>query len=91
MRNVYACCRPKDRRPHSILAAVTLAVVLYLLACLVETVKWLGHCRISLAVWSAVTGIFGYMVVGQGVLAGLAILPPPDTLCHFDATGHGDT
>lgn len=77
MRNVLAYYRPRERWPAGVLAAAAaLAVVLYLSACLVETVEWLGLCRMPLVVWSAVTGIFGYMVVGQGVLAGLAILSP---------------
>ena len=77
MRRVLSYFRPEERWPAGALAAASaLTVVTYLFACLVETLEWLGLCRMPPAVWSAITGIFGYMVVGQGVLAGLAILSP---------------
>ena len=77
MRRVLSYFRPEERWPAGALAAASaLTVVTYLFACLVETMEWLGLCRMPLVVWSAVTGIFGYMVVGQGVLAGLALLSP---------------
>lgn len=77
MRKVFECFRTRGQWPAGILStAVILSMMLYFLACLVQTLEWLGICSLPLKIWSVIIDVFGWLAVVQVVLAIFAVVTP---------------